>query len=692
MHFLKTYEIPTSIEVTSAPTNHTIVIDCSGSMGNDLPKIRQHIKNKIVSLVKPDDTLSVVWFSGKNQCGTLIERASINGLTDLANINACIDRFLKPVGLTSFVDPLKEVISLIKRNAEIQHTLIFMTDGYDNQNSMKQIIDACNGLNDTLVSSTFVEYGMYAAHDTLLQMAEATAGSLVEAEDFSKYAFTLDQIKTTSFGKRTKVVLHNNSAMPYVIGHTNIGFVVSTPDINNVVTFPSNVTHYTVFEKTQSSLVNQIKENSKDLAAVVAALIQRGNADLAMEVAADIGDVQLFEKLSNAFSKQDLMRVVDFAVDISTGVIPLYQTAPKTSGLLPEANAYNVLELLQDLAEHGNKLCLGHQDFQYKSIATTKRETAEVDGFVPTFTKTSETQIADISSVTFNDERPNVSLLVKQTGQVNLPDNEFVGNKFDSFIWRNYTIVLDGIVNVKKLPVMLTKKTYDKIVSRGVKLDPFKVGSVYPIDVSKLPVINRSMVTDNKLSRYFELSLREYFAMCQMKYLKSFLSDDSKVSASWKETLGDDAVQFLAKYGVTESGFRPKTITTNEQVDSYTAKVFKTRLVGLSSIPKVADILKPAKKLSTNSQLIAKSAFDFVDIQLDGKSDTDSVNKQIEIVKLALKAIREELTRIKFGVIIGKRWFVDSTGYDDASREVTVLLGNFNKPIKCEVQLLDEAA
>lgn len=101
--------------VTSAPTNHIMVIDCSGSMYNELPKIRTHLKNKIPTLVKKDDTLTIIWFSGKNQCGVLFEGAEVHGLTDLSKINATIDRYLTDVGLTGFKQPLEEVLAVVDR-------------------------------------------------------------------------------------------------------------------------------------------------------------------------------------------------------------------------------------------------------------------------------------------------------------------------------------------------------------------------------------------------------------------------------------------------------------------------------------------------------------------------------------------------------------------------------------------------
>ena len=38
--------------------------DCSGSMWNDLPLIREQIKLKLPMLLAEDDTITLIWFSG----------------------------------------------------------------------------------------------------------------------------------------------------------------------------------------------------------------------------------------------------------------------------------------------------------------------------------------------------------------------------------------------------------------------------------------------------------------------------------------------------------------------------------------------------------------------------------------------------------------------------------------------------
>ncbi len=49
------------------PTNHVFVADVSYSMWDVLPKIRKHLKDNLAMLVKPQDTVSILYFAFRNR-------------------------------------------------------------------------------------------------------------------------------------------------------------------------------------------------------------------------------------------------------------------------------------------------------------------------------------------------------------------------------------------------------------------------------------------------------------------------------------------------------------------------------------------------------------------------------------------------------------------------------------------------
>ena len=131
--YLNVLKIPTGGAVKSVPTHHCLVIDVSGSMWRDLADIRRAISERLVRFMGQDDLLSVIWFSGRRQAGALLEGERVGDLGEVARVRALLDRWLRPVGLTGFVEPLQLAADLLERHAASHAgSLVFMSDGWDN--------------------------------------------------------------------------------------------------------------------------------------------------------------------------------------------------------------------------------------------------------------------------------------------------------------------------------------------------------------------------------------------------------------------------------------------------------------------------------------------------------------------------------------------------------------------------------
>ena len=111
-------------------THYVFVVDVSGSMYGSIDELRKDLKNKITTLLKPSDSFSLVYFSGKSQAGTVLERFTINGLTDLDAAKQMIDKYIRTVGLTAFAKPLEIAGTLV--DSKSVNVMLFMTDGYNN--------------------------------------------------------------------------------------------------------------------------------------------------------------------------------------------------------------------------------------------------------------------------------------------------------------------------------------------------------------------------------------------------------------------------------------------------------------------------------------------------------------------------------------------------------------------------------
>lgn len=676
----KIIESSIKTQTIDAPTNRIIVVDVSGSMGSELPKLRTHLKNKLPTMIQPQDTLSIVWFSGRNQCGILFEAIKIDTLQDITKINAAIDRYLVPTGLTGFKQPLSEVLGLTQRLSG-ECTMSFMTDGYNNSDTKSEIMDACKALSEELASVTFVEYGYYADHSMLMEMAEEVGGSVVLSENFTQYSESLDSaMKSSVSGKKIKL---SKITAKYVIGNQLDGFVIAKPDAVGTVTLPANTVSYSYF--TGDGDLYEIPQDSldnKDIGYAVSALIMRGEADTAVQLASLIGDVTLYNQVQNSFSKQDYANVVEMANAIGSGKKELFVDAPRTTNLIPDENAYNVLTMLMDLAEQeGNYLDISHPAFAYSPIGS-KRDTAELtDGFKPVFKDKSIDVKAAINALKFDEDRPNVSILVKRPGTVTLPENDLgFDSTIESFIWRNYTIVRDGIINVRFLPVVLSKATYDLFFQLGVVTEPWKVNKTFVIDTKPYPIINRSMVKPTTAKYLFTLAFNLYVMRSTQKYLNSKI-EKPEFGSKFAALYSEEGAKFLKQYGVTEGGFSPKTVK-GESIDPYISKVLEIKLAGLSTIPTIESVEKAVasgKKLTPSQEIMAG-----IITAMDGKDYAD----ELKIVKKVIGELRDELVMLKFGIILGKKMPTDVTNPEDTTQEIDFRLG---KLIKCTFNLADRA-
>ena len=173
--------------------NHVYVVDVSGSMYGDLPKIRQHLKNIISVVAQEEDTFSIIYFSGRGECGSVFENVEVSDVGTITMMHAAIDRFIQPIGLTGFVDPIEKALSLNLSGGKLNN-FIMLTDGYDNQNRRDTIMAGVDKLPSVFQSISFIEYGYYADRQIIAEMAARVNGVHIFAEGITKYETAFEDV------------------------------------------------------------------------------------------------------------------------------------------------------------------------------------------------------------------------------------------------------------------------------------------------------------------------------------------------------------------------------------------------------------------------------------------------------------------------------------------------------------------
>jgi len=692
------------------PTNHVFVCDVSGSMYNELPRIRTHLKNNLATLVKPNDTVSILYFASKGQYGSVFVGEKIKTISDLSGINDAIDRFLRPTGCTGFVEPLNlavQVATDLQADNGNLNSLIFLTDGYDNCWRTDDILKACSALPLAFNNIAFLEYGYYVNRPLLEKMAEATNALHKFVEGFDQYEPAFNDIISAQTSARIEVNVGDATHAIYI----DEGRVYVVNAANGIALIPEHIKNVWAIGENAINDVDSFDpvNDQQVLYVVLYHALQTMNPDLAWKVLKKVGDVRLIKAYDNCFTKQDYSNAKDL---ISSCVVdPAQRLVDGVDyNMVPDENAFTLVDALELLAESDTEIDLSSPHWAYNrtgrvrtqkddttldelsaqianaSTAEERKELAakmvDYEVWKPEFNQT--TTKVSLKHLVGNSSRPNISINTDLAGYVEIPAGyrqKFgLPKQIETKQVRNFTIVKDGIVNVKQLPLETDIQTLKNLRASGLTIKPLeKIGedrmSVL-VDFTSLPLINRAMTRGISGKEYVTDCVHLEVLKARQKVLK-FLRDGSIGRGNAKglaELYGEDAATWLSEQGIRDYGFSPK-VSTGESTDVYMSKELNVKIKGASSLPAVAATVKKRdenkKKLNAADQMII-FAYDSVQKEIK-ELDKDQLVKYLEVeTRNAINSVRSlnnRLSRVMYGIVVGHAWFAD---LDFEETEVTV--------------------
>lgn len=388
------------------PVSHLLILDCSGSMASVLPLMREQLKKKLPKLLAEKDIISIIWFSGKDEFGVLLEAEPVATLKDLNTVYAAIDRWLKPICLTGFLQPINEAFALVDKIAKTHpnhvSSLFFLSDGYDNVSSRPEILKALELNAGKFASSTFVEFGYYADRHLLTQMAEKSGGSLIFSEDFDRYepSFEAFLSKKVSGAPRVELTLHDSPVNGFAFAIHDGQLVTFSVDDEKVLV-PEDFECVWYLSKKPSKEIKDLSdvcasikhadgvfhlndlEKYPEVQASYAAkslYAQRMNSDVVYALLRATGDVKLINLFSKAFGKQLISDFCELTANIAKtkGAPGIYQEGRDTNKV-PKDDAFTVLDLLHILADdEGNKILFEHESFKYSRIGRGRIDSSDL--------------------------------------------------------------------------------------------------------------------------------------------------------------------------------------------------------------------------------------------------------------------------------------------------------------------------
>ncbi len=671
--------------------NHIFIYDRSGSMYGVIDTLVGDLKTRLRT-VPVGDTVTVGWFSSPGEFRFPLKGLKISGKSDFDNIDKVLDANAHTLGSTCFSEVLDDTKQVVKDLKPLGNgfALCFLTDGYPTvypyEKELKSIHKAIENVTGDITSSLLVGYGNYYNKELMTDMAEKFGGSLIHSSKLSDFPVAYQKFMETSRDSEPKMLVElavkpaTNGAVfslsganvnLYAVESGAIAFSPSSSGVESIFILtdkaPKGGDEIAVTEHG-----NEIMIKAAYAAAYV--LTQRTKTDLALDILSTIGDKAIIDRVNNAFTNTEYGNVEQTILE-AIGSAGKRFTSGRKVNYLPKADAFCLLDALELLTDDEEaEFYPYHDDFVYNKVTIgTKNK-----GDFPKFEAKKDARVP-LTGIVWHDTKLNLSIRAKIDGTIDLGKGaKKVGleDTFDTFVWRNYTLVKDGFLNVQKLPVTLSKRSYDKFLAEGVidaEHNRHYKGRCYTLNLDRIPVINRK-IADGKTSAKV-LCTNSFDEMTLMANLKAANAARAEIEPLTERGLGmnltPEQEDFLKEKGVTKSGFNPPTEKL-DPTDFYMAKEFEVKIKGLSSLPKIEEVKTKiaGKKTLTVSQQLVADGLNRVEATLHHASNTKAsklseLDMMIRSEKGALAAVRSEIQRTKFAIILAKRWFDEFTSRED---------------------------
>ena len=641
-------------------------IDCSGSMGYSLTEIAVQLKNKIPILIGPNDFMTLIWFSGKGEFGTIFEHISVNDVKDIQNINTAIDRYLHTVGSTGFVEPIRLAKEIAQKYQEIPQ-VFFLSDGGENSWDRKECEKAFEEIREAKISLVIVEYQYYCDRLFLGRLAELANATSIFNEDFKDYDNSFELYMQNRIENTSHVIASTND----VIFMENEQLVIRRPSSTGNIILPLSVESAYAID---SSLEIIDTSNPKAIYMGMLYALKDKKPAMMQRLVKELGDVYITRLYSSCFSKQDYSRLTEHIRQCILQPDGNAFREGQNKEYVVKEDAFTVIDLLGLLEnDKSSRFYPYHPSFVYTRISKEVKD--EKVRFVATPSLGSE------FTLVFNQSRANISLGCQVYGY-NITEKDDDEEEITSTkAYRNYSVLKDGIKNIKILPVSMSESVFTTLLNEGCILDnSYMKNKVYMVDITNLPVVNRAFVKQPFLSSEFcNHHLRIHSLKTEMKFLKKMYELANK-----EEDKEDNKEDNDEKYKREK---RDASIVR----DFYVAPELQVKIAKCSSIPTVND--KLLSKLSNGTLTISEALFQNIYNEYKNYENVHTKDELKEWLKVEMetrkKDLREEtnyVEKAKMALLIGCVWFSDvntdtktfSVTYLGVTYSVTIEINDIN--------------
>ena len=648
-------------EIQKKPGNNNwiFIYDRSGSMSYVLRQLGKDLI-RLGKQLKVGDTVSLAYFSGEGQYKFILKGFEITSDKSIDKLENAVNNNLHSIGLTCFSEVLEDSVEVINDLKNIfpanSFVLCFLTDGVPvpgGSSEELKIFRALSKLKSLVGDALFVGYGDYYGKELMSKMTAEIGGSFAHAnqiEDFSKNVEIVINNGTAS--NKIEVDINGDDEIVLVFGKSDGKIKIYPYQNGKAYVADTEKEIFTVTNK----IPDKTNEQIDNLYAGAYSLASQGNIQESLEWLGKIGDKYLVDKLNNAFTVSETGEAIEAiheaVFDESKRLLDGYR-----KNYVPKADAFCVLDALDALISDDNAFFYpNHSNWEYKKTGVSSKMK---EGFSK-FYKDPNNK-CPFSGLTMHKSRLNLSVRTTIKGYIELNedcDRLRLDKQFKTYQHKNYSIITDGVLNVRKIPASMTEETFDKLKKGGLikKTEKFVENEIYVLDLKRIPVMNRVLANSYKSAKQIaEHSLKENKIMAILKALKHLKGKfGTAKSTTFTSNFFKEQLDYLYDAGIREDGSYSPASETVATDDYYMARTFDLKIAGFSSIPSINAVEKKVaekKKLNVVEGIINDTLIDYKD------SEEVIIETAIKSYDKVVKEHRANIQRAKFAVVLGKSKF-----------------------------------
>lgn len=614
------------------------VVDRSGSMWPHNAALAAEVR-KTISLMEPDDLLTVIWFSGAGQGGVVCQgsRAGEPGLGEVVEKS-----LLNVVGLTCFSEALASLPDILERYAPMAADVVvtLFTDGEavvpwsretEATRCAEAIAKASVRPGVRLHAVNTVGYGQYYDEAFLRSLSALTAqGKTFHSSKIDEYSgvwsrsfedlrgsLALPGSVEGPAGSRALYLTRSSSSFSHhpklevqALNKTKNQFVVLLPENEGGYAIKVSAGgEEAVFAGPVIALKRATAATDMNVSYALAyELHLRGELSSSLQLLAAAGDKPLIDSHTSALTRDEVGAHRAALARAAYKGARAIGSAPKD--YVPAPGALSVVKILSALGACAGPNVRAAIPEDYKKIGRSV-----VDG-ERRFTRDVHIHGHKLNDITFNDKRLNISIMLEHTGKVTINPASAARVGLEPSVetreYRNYAVVQDGKLNVEKLDLFVLqgseeeKEIYGMLDLAPPERAPLTVNgeenwNSLTVDLTAYPMCSRSAERDAA-----ELQALAYASETHAAHAKvlgwALQREGGATPAALKEARGGwTAEQSLV---LQEHGLNPATMAysavargyAGEEYDTYRARKVEVDLAGFSSLPSVKDVLERIEK------------------------------------------------------------------------------------------------